>query len=111
MNNFDLESQLKALRMPERSEEYWDDFPGRVTRELRGRPLPRSLRSSWLPQLAWGFCLAFACFALGYLLGHNDVSRGITHAWKEDQREIAKFHAQITSYDEHGVRKLLTDQP
>jgi hypothetical protein len=112
MNNFDLDSQLKALRTPERSEEYWEDFPRRVTGELRRRPLSRPARSSsWLKQVAWGFSLAFGCFVLGYCLGHNDVSRGISRAWLENQREIVKLHAQIRTFDEHGVRKLLTDQP
>ena len=48
-DNFDLDARLRALPAPERSEEYWADFPRRVTRELRTRPLPRPLRSSWLP--------------------------------------------------------------
>ena len=110
MKDFDLDAQLQALRLPERGGEYWADFPRRVTGELRSRPLPRPVRSSWLPQLAWGFSLAFGCFALGYYLGHNEVPRGITHAWIQHQKEIAKFQTQINSYDEHGLRKLLTDQ-
>jgi len=110
MNDFDLDAQLKALRPPERDEDYWADFPGRVSRELR-RPPVRPLRSSWLPQLACGFCLAFVCFALGYYLGHDKISRQISNVWREDQQELARFNAQIASFDEHGLRKMLADQP
>ena len=120
MNDFDLDSQLKALRTPERSGEYWTDFPGRVTEELRSRPLPRPVRSaasSWLPQLAWGCALALGCFALGYFIGHDDTPKGIRRAVLENQREIrltlVTFPKQMQAMmqDEHGLQKLVKDQP
>ena len=113
MNESDLDKQLRAVSAPERSDEYWSDFPGRVTRELRSRPLPRPVRSSWMPQLAWGFSLAFGCFVLGYYLGHTDVPRGLTNAWQENRREMARLPDQfrMIMLDEHGLQKLVPDQP
>ncbi len=117
MNDSELEAQLRALPNPERSEEYWADFPRRITRDLRTRPLPRPAPSSWLPQVAWGFSLAFGCFALGYFIGHNEVPRGLTHAMLENQREfrvsLTKFPDQVRSLmlNEHGLQTLLPEQP
>ena len=117
MKNFDLDTHLRVSRAPERSDEYWADFPGRVTREVRSRPLPRPARSSWLPQLAWGFSLAFGCFALGYFIGHDGVPKSVSHALLENQHEIRMSvvtfpqHLRTFMQDEHGLQKLVPDQP
>jgi len=117
--DFDLDAQLRRLQTPERSAEYWADFPGRVTGELRARPLPRPnrARASWLPQLAWGFSLAFGCFVLGYVIGHNDGPRGFTHSLLQNQRQfsvsLAQFPDRFRSLmlEERGMQKLLPEQP
>ena len=117
MNDFDLEANLRALSAPERGDDYWQDFPRQVTGALRARPLRRPARSSWLPQLAWGFSLAFGCFALGYFIGHNEGPRGFTRALMENQREfrlsLARFPEQFRNHmlDENGIQQLLPDQP
>lgn len=117
MNDFDLDSQLKALRTPERDEEYWADFPGRVTRELRRRPLPRPVRFSWMSQLAWGFSLAFGCFALGYFLGHDDLAPGFSRSLLRDQSQVhmslVTFPERLRAFleNEHDLQKLAPDQP
>ena len=62
MNDFDLETKLKSVRVPERPEEYWNDFPARVRVQLRrARPEFRP-QNTWRPRLAWaaGFALAAA---------------------------------------------------
>jgi len=116
-DNFDLDAQLRTLRLPERSEAYWEDFPRRVTGELRTRLLPRPASPSWRPQLAWGFGLAFGCFVLGYFIGHNDAPRGFTHSLIQNQQELrvslTKFPDQFRSFmlNERGMQKLLPDQP
>ena len=112
MTDFDLDAQLHALRPPERSKEYWVDFTARVTRGRHYRPPPRPAPAvSWLPQIAWGFCLAFCCFVLGYYLGHNGVSRQLDRVWRQDRQEIVRFQTQLSAYDEHGLRKQLAEQP
>lgn len=117
MNNFELDQLLKACPAPELGEAYWEAFPGQVTRRLRQRPLPRPARSGWGPQLAWGFGLAFGCFALGYFIGHQEESQGFTRTWLANQREL---QVSLTHFPEHfrdyvlnekGMRQLLPDQP
>ncbi len=116
-DHFDLDAQLRTLRAPERPADYWAEFPPRVTREMRARPLPRPRPSSWLPQLAWGFSLAFGCFALGYFIGHNDVPRGFTHSLLQNQQEfrmsVVKFPERFRRLvlDESSMQKLLPEQP
>ena len=39
MNDSELQQKLKALPVPERTEEYWNDFPEHVSRQLR-QPVP-----------------------------------------------------------------------
>ena len=38
MKDFDLESKVKAVRVPERDEDYWEAFPHRMMTELRSVP-------------------------------------------------------------------------
>ena len=53
MNDFDLDAKLKSLCVPERTEEYWNDFPAQVRGQLhRAFPeLPPQSTGGW--QLAW----------------------------------------------------------
>jgi len=62
MNNFDLESQLKSVRVPERPEDYWNDFPSRVRVQLPRERREFAPPGAWRPRLAWagGFALAVA---------------------------------------------------
>ena len=39
MKNFDLDSELKSARVPERGGDFWDAFPRRVLAELRAAGL------------------------------------------------------------------------
>ena len=67
MNDFELESKLKSVRVPERTEEYWEDFPRAGARAIAPRaPGMPTLANSWLPQLAWrrGFALAWSLVLL-----------------------------------------------
>ena len=71
MNDAELNRILKSAETPRRSEEYWKDFPGQVTRQL-SRPLPPERRASrWLPRLAWAGGLAAMCVLAGFILGHQ----------------------------------------
>lgn len=119
MNDFELDKQLQALQPPDLKEEYWEDFPGRVTvkirRQARIRPLPA--RASWLPQLAWGFGLALGCLIIGYFIGHDGVPAKVSRALRANQQEIrmsvASFPANLESFmlDESNLNKLAPDQP
>lgn len=65
MNDFDLESKLKTVRVPERGGEYWESFPHRVLAKSRATPVERPQRV-WLPRLVWGSSIAFACLVAGF---------------------------------------------
>jgi hypothetical protein len=61
MNDKDLEKKLKAARVPERGEDYWESFPRLVSAKLRTAPAKRPvIEHHWLPRLAWGGGIAFA---------------------------------------------------
>jgi len=118
MNDFDLNDQLKALQTPQLKEEYWEDFPGRVTVKIRRQPRirPQPPRASWLPQLAWGFGLALGCLVLGYFIGHDGVSKKVARALLENRQalrvSVASFPENLQSFmlNESNVEKLVPDQ-
>jgi hypothetical protein len=99
MNDFELESKLKSLRVPDRPDEYWEDFPSRVRVQLRRE---RREFTAWRPRLAWagGFALTVA-LVLVCVQFHplQTVSLAIT----KQQRH---FHAQLAQLD-NGLHKLM----
>jgi len=102
MNDFELESKLKSLRVPERPEEYWSDFPSRVRVQLpRERP-EFAPQNAWRPQFAWagGFALAVA-LVLVCVQYHplQTVSLAIT-------KQQHQFHAQLARLYT-GLHKLM----
>ena len=62
MNDHELESRLKSVRLPERTEDYWDDFPARVRVQLRREePVLAPRPAGWRRfKLAGGLALALA---------------------------------------------------
>ena len=102
MNDFELESKLKSVRVPERPDEYWNDFPSRVRVQLPRERREFAPPSAWRLRLAWagGFALAvalvFACVQFHPL---QTVSLAIT----KQQRQ---FHAQLARLDA-GLHKLM----
>jgi NMD protein affecting ribosome stability and mRNA decay len=58
MNDFDLESKLKSAPVPERTEEYWEDFPSRVRLQLCRERQEFTPQRTWRPRLAWAGGLA-----------------------------------------------------
>jgi hypothetical protein len=100
MNDFDLESKLGNLRVPERTEEYWNDFPLQVRMQLH-----RS-RSELSPRSFGGLRFACAgCFALALILvcfqfhPLQTVSLAIT-------KQERHFHMQLARLDT-GLHKLM----
>jgi hypothetical protein len=102
MNDFELESKLKSVRVPERPDEYWNDFPSRVRVQLPRERREFAPQSAWRPRLAWagGFALVvalvFVCVQFHPL---QTVSLAIT----TQQRH---FHAQLARLDA-GLHKLM----
>jgi hypothetical protein len=117
MKKFDLDSELKVVRVPEREQEFWDAFPRRVMAELRGASATQPVRTPWLPRLAWSFVPALACVAACFCLWETRLPKMLRYTVIQDERElrqtVRQFPVQIRAFmqDEHGLGKLIEDQP
>jgi hypothetical protein len=102
MNDSDLESKLKSVPVPERPEEYWNDFPSRVGMQLR-RP-QAEFRPSRAPRLrlipGWSFAVAAILFLL--CLQYRPV-RAASAALTRYERG---FHAKLVRLDT-GLNRLM----
>ncbi len=109
MNDFELETKLKAVRIPARTDEYWEDFPSRVRAQLPAMATEHPHRALW-PRWAWtgGFAMACVVFALV-------IVPGVQTAMKDGRtlhRQLAQLprHLQVLMADEHGLHYLIADQ-
>ncbi|HVU26377.1 MAG TPA: hypothetical protein VHG71_01410 [Verrucomicrobiae bacterium] len=110
MNDFELESKLKSVRIPARTETYWENFPSRMRAHLPRANAGFTPQNSWLPQLAWrgGFALACILFALALWPSFNVFlknERMLRH-------ELAELpaHLRVLMADEHGLHYLVAEQ-
>ena len=87
MKDSDLDKKLRAVRVPERSEEYWDAFPrtvlGRLSRDEERTE--RHPRSAGIPWLLRGLGTAFACMAVVITIGY--WRKDDRHEWTDAGRE------------------------
>jgi len=95
MNDFELESKLKSIRVPERPEEYWNEFPSSVRVQLRRERREFEPQSVRRPRLAWagGFALAVA---LVFVCVQFHPLRTMSLAITKQQHQ---FHAQLARLD------------
>ena len=116
MKNFDLESKVRNLRVPERDEDYWEAFPRRVLTELRSLPAERPAQRAFMPGLAWSGRLALACLLVGFCLWQSRMPKALSHALLKDEQElrqsVARLHNNLGTLmqDEHGLHKLIEDK-
>ncbi|HZF00533.1 MAG TPA: hypothetical protein VE344_01415 [Methylomirabilota bacterium] len=110
MNDFELESKLKSVRVPARSEDYWEEFPSQVRLQLRPIFAERAPQKKFLPRLAWsgGFVLACLFFVLA-------IWPALQIALKNERtfrRELAELphHLHVFMADEHGLHYLIAEQ-
>jgi hypothetical protein len=120
MNDSDLEKKLKAVQVPSRREDYWESFPRLVSAELRATPARRPADDpNWLPPLAWGGSIAFACLLIGFAIGHwhGRMEKSDPYALLQNGKVL---HEVLTLFpnrvraivqDEHGMQLVLADQP
>jgi hypothetical protein len=118
MNKSELDSILKKARTPERSQEFWEEFPQQIARGLnQARTENHRPGRSWFPRLAWGFATAIcvlAAFALGHWRGQMETktvsSNDILANAKVVRETLAMFPNQVRAIveDEHGVNLVLS---
>jgi hypothetical protein len=115
MNDSELEGILRSTRAPERTEEYWEEFPGRVLSRLPRRQWEAPTKDPWLAAAAWGSALALACVMIGFGIGHSDrqIFSGLLRREQNFRRELTvvpkQFCAMIQS--ERRLRYLVADSP
>jgi hypothetical protein len=109
MNDLELKSKLKSVRVPERPVDYWENFPSQVRVNLRRAPVAFALRKTFWPRLAWAGGFAFGCLFLCMTLAP------VHFALKNEKvirRELAELpnHLRVFMADEHGMHYLIADQ-
>ncbi len=102
MNDFDLESKLKGIRVPERPDEYWEDFPSRIRVQLRRERLECSRAGAWRLRLAWtgGFALAAA---LVFVCIEYHPLQTMSRAIAKQERHVHMHLARLDT----GLHKLM----
>ncbi len=116
MTDLELTSKLKSVPAPERSPEYWENFPAQVRAQLRGAgflPARQAAGRHYYsrPRLAWGVSLAAACVIFG-LVTWPSFHAVLQHE-KAFRRELAQFPVNFRALmqDDHGMHYLIADQP
>ena len=120
MNNSDLDKKLKAAPVPARDEDYWESFPRLVSAKLRLAPAERpGVERHWLPRLAWGGGIAFACLVIGFAIGHwhGQKQKNDPYALLQNGKMLREVltlfpnRVRAIVQDEHGLQLVLADQP
>lgn len=115
MNDSNLRRKLNRVRVPERSGDYWDDFPARIRVQLRHAPAEVATPNAWRPRLAWagGFALAltlvFCCIQFQPLQAASDaITRNENHL----HRQWARLNAglRVLASDNHGMGYLVSEE-
>ncbi|MEJ0089831.1 MAG: hypothetical protein WDM80_08825 [Limisphaerales bacterium] len=115
MNDFDLESKLKDVPLPERPEDYWENFPAQVRLNLHRAAMRPAPNSFWLPRLAWA-----GGFALVLILGIwcaqfkplKIAAVALSKNEKHFRNQFAQFETKLHVFmqDEHGMHHLIAEK-
>ena len=109
-----LDKLLRDVRVPERAEGYWENFPKRVTAQIVGGSRSVATAPPW-HSWAWGVGLATACLVLALGIGlslkpRHPAGPNYTKLYREIE---AMFPNQVRAIavDQQGVRLDLADKP
>jgi hypothetical protein len=107
----ELDQLLKSVPLPERSGDYWRDFPGSVTAALGRRPaladIPDATRGRNLKPLfaAWGFGIATACVVLGLAI---NAWRGRDAGLNASQvAQAGKFYREVEALFPNQIQAIV----
>ena len=118
MNDSELESRLKSVRVPERTGDYWDDFPARVRVQLRREQTdfaPHSApRSAWRARLklASTFAMAVGLIWVGERFHPlATTSAAITRHTVALRAEMARLEQgmSLVAFNPHGMGYLIAE--
>jgi len=136
MDKSELDSLLKKARTPERSEEFWEEFPRRIVSGIKREQeswsssfglskrrasdaiTPKRELHRLFPRLAWGFATA-VCILAAFVIGHwrgqmeTQASADVLANAKLIHEVLAMFPNQVRAIvqDERGLQLLLSAQP
>jgi len=115
MNDFDLDARLKGVPLPERSEDYWENFPSQVRWQLRRAASEQVVRESWLPRFAWSIGASFACLVISLLVLGQPLKAASCAIFKNERiirQHLAELpnHLRIFMADEHGLHYLVAEK-
>ena len=103
----ELNELLRTVRVPERSPEYWAEFPQAVVRQLQ-RPAPRPAApatrvSGW----AWSLGFATVCLLLGFFVGFR---RGHTVGFSTAEvAQSQKIYQELAALFPDRLQTVLLD--
>jgi hypothetical protein len=115
MNDFELETKLKSVRLPERSEDYWEHFPAQVRTNLRRAAMRPAAENLWLPRCACAGALA-VILILGAWFAHCQPAQTVAVALSKNEnqfrRQFAQFETKlhVLMRDEHGMHYLIAEK-
>ena len=114
MNDSDLESRLKQVSLPERSQDYWADFPSRVRVQLHQEQPKLAPQNVWRPRPAWagGFALALALVFVGVQFHPlKAASVAISTHERHLHAQLAQLDAglHVLMFNPHGMGYLLAE--
>ena len=115
MNDSDLRRTLKSVRVPERPDEYWEDFPARVRTQLRRTEPPAESSESLLLPFLFKIGAGFACLVLAFLIFNEPLRAAGDTLWQKGEsvhRQLAALPRQlhVLMADEHGLHYLIAEQ-
>jgi hypothetical protein len=102
MNDFELQSKLKSLRVPERPEAYWADFPSRLRVQLRREGAGSAARRGWRFRLTWACDFAVVAALVFICLEYHPLQSAAAALQSHEKY----FHAQMARLDK-GLHKLV----
>jgi hypothetical protein len=114
MNNFDLDAKLKSVPVPERAEEYWNDFPSQVRMQLRRSGAEFAPQNVWRPRLQWagGLALALVLVWVGERFHPlQATSQAIAKQEKNLRMQLVQLDAglHLLMFNPHGMGYLLAE--
>ncbi len=114
MNDFDLEARLKNVSVPERPDDYWNDFPVQVRVNLHRAAPVGGPKNSWRPGFLWAggwaaaMLLVFICLQFHPLKTASDA---ITKHERHFRAQFAQLDAglHVLMFNPHGMGYLLAE--
>lgn len=115
MKIFDLEARLKSVPLPERSADYWENFPAQVRWQMRRAAPKHEVRESWRSGFAWGIGASLACGVIGLLVLHQPLRAASGAVFQKEQcirQHLASIPSQlrVLMANEHGLHYLIAEK-